>query len=81
MDSNKESTENLGALHGSSAVPEDFIAFKILWMSPRRYVKKGEDNWDVLRWSDRWTFFDNVGDQTATKEYVDATNIFVRHSR
>ena len=105
MDSKDESTENLGALHGSSLdsfddcppelieslrkrvlpswsdIPTDFIAFNIMCGAPRRYERKDVDNWDVWRWSDRWEFFDNVGDDTANEAYTEASMVFVRHNR
>ena len=63
------------------AIPMDFIAFKILWKTPRRYIQNGINDWHVLVWSDRWDFFDNVGDKTAANAYWDATMVFCAHAR
>lgn len=61
-----------------SELPDDFIAHQTPWVRPRRFVRKGVDDWNVLRWSDSWAIFDNCGDAQVLEEYRRANQIFVR---
>ena len=83
MDSQNDADCDFGSSECSSAdgLPHDFIAYEVLWMCPRRFVRKGVDDWDVLRWSDRWTIFDNYGDTQVANEYNRADQVFVRQQK
>lgn len=62
----------------ASELPTDFIAYQLMWLCPRRFVRKGPDDWDVMRWSDRWAVFDNYGDRQAMEEYRQSDYVFER---
>jgi hypothetical protein len=79
MSENKDHTENLGS--SVDDLPHDFIAYQVMWMCPHRFVRKGSDNWNVLRWSDRWAIFENIGDSQLLEEYRRADQIFVRQQK
>ena len=62
-------------------LPSDFIAYRVMWLCPRRFVRKGPDDWNILRWSDRWAIFDNYGDAQVAEEYNQADQVFVRQEK
>ena len=79
MSEPKDNDEDFASL--ADGLPEDFIAYNVAWLCPRRFVRVGSDDWQVLRWSDRWTIFDSCGDLAVADEYNRADQIFVRQRK
>lgn len=58
-------------------MPDDFIACSTLWVHPFRYVRMGDDSWQVQRWDGGWLVYGTCNDREAVLAYARAENIFV----
>lgn len=56
----------------AATLPDLFVCFFNGYERPRRYMRMGEDKWEVALWVGWWKFFDNIGDALAVEDFEDA---------
>ena len=67
----------------ATQLPRDFVAYRVMWSSPQRFVENKPGDWDQFRWSadGHWTFFDNHGDESVAEYYAKADFVFAKARR
>jgi len=58
--------------NSAATLPDIFVCFFTGYERPRRYMRMGEDNWEVSLWIGYWQFFDNLGDSSAVADFAEA---------
>jgi len=57
----------------AATLPDIFVCFFTGYERPRRYMRIGEDSWEVSLWIGRyWQFFDNISDSSAVADFAEA---------
>jgi len=62
--------------------PPDFVTFPFS-KSPRRYVRNGDNDWNVYQWTYQgmWDWQDNYGDEQVAEIWRTTSAVFVFEKR
>ena len=56
----------------AESLPDIFVCFVHGSQRPRRYMRSGENSWDLCLWIGYWQFSDNISDAFAVADFEDA---------